>query len=319
MAVFLGLTFFLLFLMHTWASLPTDFCVHCFSGYQAFYTTAGFFFILVVFSNGINNSRWRLPVLLVTLLFFAASMGLYYYQLWGNWLLETVRVPRLNRLLRQGEFSTIPLGDLLTYTFNLPAELQRRIAPVVGGIFIGALVLALVWLIHRFFLQKNWPGKVPLANLLLSCVLLIGTLFPAVLSGGPGEEGCSTDFLTYYEEAGKAFADLLPPGSVLYWKGSGRHLAFMLYVDEVKLFLPQIHAGGGYMAGDTQQLLRFGIYNEELDKQWRESADILVFWPTYVTEDVRDFLDQPTYERVPFDMGNLAQCEDELLVYRKTS
>ena len=93
----------------------------------------------------------------------------------------------------------------------------------------------------------------------------------------------------------------------------------MLYVDNVKLFPPQIHAGGGYMAGDTQQLLRFGIYNEELDKQWRESADILVFWPTYVNKEVRDFLAQPVYERIPFDMGKLAQCEDELLVYRRTS
>src|SRR5215212_3135295 len=69
MAIFLGATFFLLFLMHTWASLPTDFCVHCFSAYQAFYTTAGFFFILIVFSNGINPSKWRFAILLVALLF----------------------------------------------------------------------------------------------------------------------------------------------------------------------------------------------------------------------------------------------------------
>jgi hypothetical protein len=93
----------------------------------------------------------------------------------------------------------------------------------------------------------------------------------------------------------------------------------MLYIDDVKLFLPQIHAGGGYLAGDTQELLRFGLYNEELDQQWRQSADILIFWPTYVTKETRDFLDQPGYERIPYDMGKLAQCEDVLLVYRRTS
>ena len=319
MAVFLGLTFFSLFMMHTWASLPTDFCVHCFSGYQTFYTTAGFFFILVVFSNGISHSKSRLSFLLVTLLFFAANLGLYYYQRWGSWLLSAIRVPRLNRLLRQGDFSTVSLGDVLTYTFDLPNDVQKRIAPVTGGIFIGLIVIALAWMIYRFFIQKRWPGKYSLANILLSCCLLVGTVFPATLDGRSTEPGCTTNFLTYYEEAGKAFARVLPPGSVLYWKGSGRHLAFMLYVDNVKLFPPQIHAGGGYMSGDTQQLLRFGIYNEEMDKQWRESADILVFWPTYVTREVRDFLDQPEYERVPFDMGKLAQCEDELLVYRRTS
>ncbi|HEX6035988.1 MAG TPA: hypothetical protein VFY83_16235, partial [Anaerolineales bacterium] len=254
----------------------------------------------------------------ITLLFFAANLGLYYYQRWGSWLLGAIRVPRLNRMLRQGEFSTVSLGDVLTYTFNLPSDWQKRIAPMAGGVAIGLVIIVLAWMIYRFFLQKNWSGKYSLANILMVGCLLVGTIFPAAVYGSSAEPGCMTDFLTYYEEAGRAFADLLPPGSVVYWKGSGRHLAFMLYVDNVKLFPPQIHAGGGYMSGDTQQLLRFGIYNEEMDKQWRESADILVFWPTYVTKEVRDFLDQPGYERVPFDMGKLAQCEDELLVYRRT-
>src|SRR5215216_784500 len=319
MAIFLGVTFFLLFLLHTWVSLPTDFCVHCFSGYHTFYTTAGFFFILVVLSYGTSRSKWRLPILVVTLLFFAANLGLFYYQRWGSWLLSAIRVPRLKHMLRQGGFSTVSLGDFLTYTFHLPNDVQRRIPPVVGGILLGMILIALAWMSYRFFFQKRGPGKYSLANLLLACCLLVGTVFPAMLDGRPGEPGCMTNFLTYYEQAGRSFADVLPPESVVYWKGSGRHLAFMLYVDNVKLFPPQIHAGGGYMTGDTQRLLRFGIYNEELDKQWRDSADILVYWPTYVTKEVRDFLDQHAYERVPFDMGKLAQCEDELFVYRRTS
>jgi hypothetical protein len=319
MAVFLGAMFFSLFLMHTWASLPTDYCVHCFSAYQTFYTSAGFFFILVVFSNGISLSKWRLPILLAALLFFAANLGLYYYQRWGPWLLDNVQVPRLNRIFRQGEFSTIPLGDLLTHTFGLSAELQRRIAPVVGGFVLGLVLILLLWLFYRFFVQKRWTGKYSFANIVLSFALLAGTVFPVTLEDRAGEAGCLTNFLTYYEEAGRSLDDLIPPGSSVYWRGSGRHLAFMLYMDDVKLFLPQIHAGGGYAAGETQELLRFGLYNEGLDKQWRQSADILIIWPTYLTKELRDFLDQPGYERVPYDMGKLAQCEDVLLVYRRTS
>jgi hypothetical protein len=319
MAVFLGMMFFTLFLMHTWASLPTDYCVHCFSDYQAFYTTAGLFFIIVVFSNGLTTSTWRLVLLATTLLFFCASLGLYYYQRWGDWLLNNVQVPRLNRILRQGEFATIPLKDILTHTFDLSLDLQKRIAPVGAGILLGTILIALLWVVYRFFLQKGWLGKYSFANIVLAFALLTGTVFPAVLEGRGGEEQCVNNFLTYYEEAGQEFADLLSPGTALYWKGSGRHLAFMLYVDDVRLFLPQIHAGGGYVVGDSEELLRMGLYNEELDKRWRESADILVFWPTYVTQEVRDFLDQPAYERVPFEMGKLAQCEDELLVYRRTS
>jgi hypothetical protein len=175
-----------------------------------------------------------------------------------------------------------------------------------------------LWSIHHFFLRKNWKEKYVFANSVLAFALLAGTVFPAVIETRAGEVGCKNNFLTYYEEAAHQLDELIPAGSIVYWRGSGRHLAFMLYIDDVKLFLPQIHAGGGYLAGDTQELLRFGLYNEELDKQWRQSADILIFWPTYVTKEIRDFLNQPGYEQIPYDMGRLAQCEDVLLVFRRT-
>jgi hypothetical protein len=319
MAVFLGATFFVLFLMHTLASLPTDYCVHCFSAYQAFYTTAGFFFILVVFSNGLNTSRLRVFILIVSLLFFAANLGLYYYQRWGNWLLDTVPVPRLNRLIRAGEFSATSLKEVLTYTFNLSPEIQKRIVPTGAGLLLGLMLILLVWGIYRFLLQKNRTGIFPLTNLVLAVCLFVGTALPVALRDVAGEENCSTHFLAYYEEAARTLSRIVPAGSLVYWKGSGRHLAFMLYMGDIKIFPPQIHAGGGYVVGDSQQLLRLGVFNEELDKQWRQSADILIVWDTYFTKEFRDFIDHSAYEQIPFDMGKLAQCEDPLYVFRRTS
>jgi hypothetical protein len=319
MAVFFGVTFFVLFLMHTLASLPTDYCVHCFSAYQAFYTPAGFFFILVVFSNGLNTSKPRLVILILSLLFFAASLGLYYYQRWGNWLLDTIRVPRLNRILRAGEFSTTSLKEVLTYTFSLPTDIQRRIAPTAAGLALGLLLILLVWVIYHFLLPKNRTGLLPLANLILAVCLFTGSVLPVALNDVSGEENCSTHFLSYYEDAARTLSRIVPPGSQIYWKGSGRHLAFMLYMGDVKIFPPQIHAGGGYVVGDSQQLLRLGVFNEELDKQWRQSADILIVWDTYFTKEFRDFVNRSAYEQIPFDMGKLAQCEDPLYVFRRTS
>jgi hypothetical protein len=318
MAVFLGATFFSLFLMHTWASLPTDYCVHCFSAYQAFYTIVGFFFILIVFSNGLNTSKWRLPILIISLLFFAANLGLYYYQGWETWLLNNIQLPRVNRMIRGGEFSTISLKDVLTYTLNLTPELQKRIVPATAGILLGLTVIILAWILYRF-LQKKWMGVYSLVNVVLAGCLLVGTVFPALLEDRPGEKNCLTNFLSYYEEAGRTLSSLIPPGSRVYWNGSGRQLAFMLYMTDVKIFPPQIHAGGGYAIGDSDHLLKFGLYNEALDKQWRESADILMIWDTYFTKEARAFFDQPGYDRVPFDMGNLARCEDELHVFRRTA
>jgi hypothetical protein len=165
---------------------------------------------------------------------------------------------------------------------------------------------------------EDGPGSYATVNIILACCLVAGTVLPFGVNWLSNRRTCSTNFLTYYEEAGKTLASLIPPGSQLYWRGSGRHLAFMLYVDQVKIFPPQIHAGAGYAAGETERLYRLGLYNEELDEQWRESADILIVWDTYFTDEVREFFEQPGYEQISYDMGNLAQCEDALYVFRKT-
>jgi hypothetical protein len=180
-------------------------------------------------------------------------------------------------------------------------------------------LILLLWAMYRFLLQRRSSGVYPLANIVVASFLLMGTVFPAILNETAGDEKCSTHFLSYYEEAGRTLSSLVPPGSLIYWNGSGRQLAFMLYMKDVKIFPPQIHAGGGYAIGESDHLLKFGLYNEELDKQWRNSADILMIWDTYFTKEVRAFFDQPGYERVPFDMGNLAPCEDELHVFRRAS
>jgi hypothetical protein len=319
-AVFLGVMFFLLFLMHTLASLPVDHCVHCFSGYQMFYSVVGFFFILVVFSNGsLEISKPRLITLFIGVLFFATTLGLNYYQIWSDWLLQNLQLPRVNRILTSGQLAFLSLGDVFTHTLNISAQLQKRLAAALGGLLAGGMVLGVIWVVQRYSLQRTMKGMHAFANMVLACCLVIGTVLPFGVNWISNERKCSTHFLTYYEEAGRTLADLIPPGSQLYWRGSGRHLAFMLYVDNVKIFPPQIHAGAGYADGDTQRLFRLGFFNEELDKQWRESADILIVWDTYFTKEVREFFEQPGYEPIPFDMGNLSQCEDKLHVFRKTS
>ncbi|HJR79842.1 MAG TPA: hypothetical protein VJ821_07205 [Anaerolineales bacterium] len=319
-AVFLGVMFFLLFLMHTLASLPVDHCVHCFSGYQMFYSVVGFFFILVVFSNGsLEISKPRLIALLIGVLFFATTIGLNYYQIWSDWLLQNLQLPRVNRIVTSGQLAFLSLGDVFTHTLNISAQVQKRLAAALGGLLAGGIVLGLIWVVQRYFFPRTVKGTHAFVSMIVGCCLVIGTALPFGVNWISNERKCAARFLTYYEEAGRTLAGLIPPGSQLYWRGSGRHLAFMLYVDNAKIFPPQIHAGAGYADGDTQRLFRLGFFNEELDKRWRESADILIVWDTYFTKEVREFFEQPGYEPVPFDMGNLSLCEDKLYVFRKTS
>ncbi len=60
-----------------------------------------------------------------------------------------------------------------------------------------------------------------------------------------------------------------------------------------------------------------GLLNAQMDQQWREEADTLMVWDIYLIRDGQDFVNQSTYKAVPFDMGELAQCEDFLLVFQK--
>jgi len=93
-----------------------------------------------------------------------------------------------------------------------------------------------------------------------------------------------------------------------------------LYLDDVQIFPPQISAGAGYVAaGDPDRLLKFGLFNDTMDLQWRESADFFIIWNRYTNIELSDFENNERYEAVPFDMGKLAQCEDVLRLFRRRS
>lgn len=321
MAIFSGVTFFVLFIMHTMASIFTYYCVYCFSGYQMFYTTAGLFFILLVAWNGLDGLRpWHAIALMVILLFFAAMLGLYHYQDWSGWLLDHIRLPRLNATVKNRELLTSSLRDVFTYSLNLALPAQKRLASILGGLFLGIGTCFVLWLMNRLLprIKRAYPRA--FANTIMVGGLMISAFYPFVQSAGAlGSRPCSLNFLTYYERAGESLSKLIPPGSALYWRSGGRQLALLLYVEDVKLFLPQIHAGGGYRpdAPTDDDLLRLGLYNEEMDTQWRDSADVLTIWEEYMTRDLSASLQQSRFEQVPYDMGELAQCEDDLLVFRR--
>lgn len=313
-AVFLGASFLSLFLMHTWGSLFNQFCIQCFSPYQMFYSVAGLLFIAIVFSNGVSDSTFRRVILLIVLLTFAAGLGSYYFQRIGAWSLTAIQFPRVNDA---GQFTFASLGEVLTYIFNLPLDVQKRVGAAMTGALIGIALLILYWTFQRFTPIKNWMGQ-SASFATLNLFLLVGVILPPVANAGTYATPCSTNFLTYYEQAGKALADAIPPDSLVYWKGSGRHVAMLLYLKDVRYFPPQITAGAGYVrAGDPDRLLRFGLFSDEMDLQWRESADYFIIWKGYPNTNLDDFQNDPRYESVPFDMENLSQCEDVLYLFRK--
>ncbi len=319
MAVFLGITFLILFIMHTLASIFIPYCVYCFSGYQMFYSTLGLFFVLVVVLNGVDDSPLRRVLLLIVVLFFAAALGLYYHPVWGTWLLDHVYLPRINRLFSGDGSVFVPLRDVFTYTLDIKPAIQKRLAPVIIALFLGGVLWVIVWAVHRFLLQRTRMRAITFVNSILLGCLVPGMLLPfgtRVMDLGQGK--CATNYLSYYEKAGRILDNIIPPGSLVYLRASGRQRALMLYLNDIKIFPPQIHAGAGRVTGDTDKLLQFGLYNDEIDRGWRSSADILLVGENYTSSELFQFLQQNRYEQIQYDMGELSQCEDALYVFRRT-
>ncbi|HAV78962.1 MAG TPA: hypothetical protein DCX53_16555 [Anaerolineae bacterium] len=318
--VFLAATYFCLFLMHLWASLFNDYCIWCLSSYQGFYNSAGILLIVGVFSIKRHGSKYNNFILISYLLFISANLGLYYSD-WGDWLLQNILLPLPGRLFAEGNLSTVTLANFLTHVSPLPFNLQRRVAAVIGGFLCGLLIIMLTGLLHKWVLRgSKWNRRFSFSYSVLICFTIIGILLPNGQNSDRARDAgnCSNNYLTYYEETGRALRELAPPNSRVYWRGSGNHLALMLYMDNIEIFPPQIHAGGGFKSlGDNETLLKRGLFNNELDAEWRNKADFFVLWEEYLTEDARKFFTQPGYEMIPFDMGGLDLCEEPFLVFIK--
>lgn len=312
-AVFLGVLYLSLFLMHMWGSLFNDFCALCFTSYQMFFSLTGLLFVLVVFSNGVSDSKYRFPLLATILVLFCAIVGLNYYAAWSDRLLDFIHLPRARALLSNGKIDFASLREVLTYSLHMAPDVQKRVAAALGGAFVGGGLLALAWVFHR----QALAGKYARNLAVVSAFMIAGVILPVFDNYRRAPTECSVNFLTYYEQAGKSLAEITPPNSLVYWKGSGRQLALLLYIDDLRYFPPQISAGAGHLIGESEHLLKFGLYNDELDLQWKESADLYFIWKAFPTVTFDDFLDPTQYKPILFEMGELSACEDRLYLFEK--
>ncbi len=84
------------------------------------------------------------------------------------------------------------------------------------------------------------------------------------------------DVIAANEQVGRHLAEVIPPGSQVYWNG-GLSVAPLLYAPQVRIYLPQINDGYAYrVGGDSQELLKYGLWNDILAAQWKQEADYVI-------------------------------------------
>jgi hypothetical protein len=114
------------------------------------------------------------------------------------------------------------------------------------------------------------------AFLLVTSVTALVLSPTQALGGIAANARCDKDILAQYEKVGAELAQRVPAGAQVYWRGSPSP-ALLLYLPGIKIYPPQLNGGFGFTTyANSQQALRFGFWNAQLDRKWRTQADVLL-------------------------------------------
>ena len=304
-AVFLALLYFILFTMHAWAAVASQYesysCVYCFANYLGFFDPLGILLLVIALSASWKCSPSRVMGILAILLVLVLSVGIGFssFENVGSSILN-MPVPRM----RDGQFlpGTTLLVDLIKNKFGFALPVIKRYISSAIGLAVGFGILLIAFFMWHRRSAKNVQTRSSFAFILLNAYLVLGLLLSPLLNAGGSQIHCKQDLLAANEQLGAHLARVIPPDSLVYWDG-GLSFTPMVYVPNVRIFPPQINDGYAYKAGgDPDVLLRFGYWNSVLLTQWRDSADIFIievkrypYWKDYLNpQEFEEYQKPPT-------------------------
>jgi len=276
-AIFLATLYFVLFAMHAWAAVASQYesysCVYCFTPYLTFFDPLGMILTAIAVSR-LWNTETRVPPLVqfaaaLLVLILAAGIGLSAFAEVGAPILN-LPVPRM----RDGQFlpGSTALVDFISNKFGLALPLIKRYVALALGLAGGLAVLWISALVYR----RLHPPRSAFAVVLLNVFLALGLLLAPLLHVGGSRADCQDDLLADNEALGAYLAEVIPQNSLVYWDG-GLSFAPMSYVPQARVFPPQINDGYTFrVGGDADTLFRFSHWNAELNERWITAADIFI-------------------------------------------
>ena len=276
-AIFLASLYFVLFTLHAWAAVASQYesysCVYCFTPYLTFFDPLGVILAVIAVSS-LWKSKTPLfmeALVIILILLLSAGIGLSSFDNVGAAVLN-LPVPRM----RDGQFltGTTALVDFIANKFGLALPLIKRYLASALGLAVAFAVLLVALIL--FGRTKNNQNRPAYAVVLLNVFLALGLLLSPLLNLGGNRVDCEQDILSANEALGAHLAGVIPPDSLVYWDG-GLSFTPMVYVPQARIFPPQINDGYTYRTGgDADTLFRFSHWNAELNQQWISSADVFI-------------------------------------------
>jgi hypothetical protein len=274
--LFVSAVFLVLLLAHAWAALVLNYCVFCFPVYLSFFSFVGI--LAVVMSIGrwsAPDSRWKELAGFALFILVCTGMAFSAFDLLGEGLM-TIELPRVKDFRFQP--GTVELWGLLNNRFGWSYPFLERALPAVAGLLAGVAITG-GFVIYRWFARRRKGGDaaIPFRQFAFGILLAGIVLSPSpLLGGGYSTYDCAPGVIASYERVGNALRARIPTGSAVYWQGTLSAVP-LLYLEGVEIFPSQINLDYTFrLDGDGDELVRFGLWNEDLARGWIRESDYLI-------------------------------------------
>ena len=308
-AVFLSALFLALWLVHFWATMSKNYCAFCLEGYTAFFASLGWLLLVLSFANWPRQaSFWRQLVAVAFVLIAATGIGFSMFEDAGRTLLDLplpLGLPSLSILL-ENKFGILPRQAQFVVPSALGAATGILILILAGGLF---------FYYHRKPAAARSFGMWALLLLFAGGVVLSPT---KVLGSGYQTFDCTGDMIQSYETAGEHLAQLIPPGSHVYWKG-GLSVAPLLYVPGIQIYPAQVNGDYSYQTnGDPAALQKYGYWNPTLANRWLDEADYVLIEDRYYRNWFRGWVDPARFEELePTPLQAACREDSQIRIFKR--
>lgn len=310
-AIFLSVLLLVLLVAHMQASLFGNFCVSCILLYIGYFDFIGYLLLVVAQRFLVRElSVFRRTLVLAIGAISIVSIGFTTHEdLSANFARAIIE-----RLLDSYVWTA------LRYVTGLPQLLLFRVTFVllVSILLVILFALGLLW-IRRFYPDRRvWLRRVGMIG--LNALLILGLLLSPTRVLGKGNDFFDCDgsnVLASYARAGEYLRSVIPPGSQVYW--DGRIDAIFLYLPDVNVYPPQLnHLHSYFVGGDTNALLRIGLWNDVLAKQWLAQTDYVLIESGLKQDWVMKIVDSDKYEKLKASpRPEKCRWQSSILVYKR--
>ncbi|HMB24945.1 MAG TPA: hypothetical protein VKP08_19005, partial [Anaerolineales bacterium] len=310
-AIFLSVLLLVLTYAHMQASIGSDVCVSCILLYIGYFDFVGFLLLVVAYRFLVKDlSAFRRTLVFLVGAIMIVSIGFTTPEDLSADFAKAM-IARLDRVYLWNvwlRLTGVPHLKLFRFTFVI----------AVSVLLVVLFALGLLWT-RRFYADRRvWARRVGLIG--VNALLILGLILSPTKILGKGNDFFDCDgsnVLASYARAGEYLRSVIPPGSQVYW--DGRVDAIFLYLPDVKIYPAQLnHTHSFFIGGDTDALLRTGLWNDVLAKQWLAETDYVLIEAGLRQAWVMEILENGSYVKLK-SSPKTEKCrwQSAIMVYKR--